>query len=85
MRTNLATRCYSVTDESFFFIGAVVEETANGAGDLGFDYQAGQVDTVPPTACQRCDVSLELCYPGAKQRKQPATRFTLRRNGVTKI
>ena len=33
---------------------------------LGFDSRAGQIDTVSPAARHRCEVSLELCCPGAK-------------------
>ena len=42
---------------------------AIGAGGLGFDSRAGQIDTVSPTARHRCDVSSELCSPGAKSRR----------------
>ena len=49
-----------------------------GAGGLGFDSRAGQIDTVSPTTRHRCDVSSELCCPGAKPRRwapQLVTRF----------
>ena len=39
---------------------------AIGAGGLRFDSRAGQISTVSPTARHRCDVSSELCSPGAK-------------------
>ena len=42
---------------------------AIGAGGLGFDSQAGKIVTVSPTARHRCDVSSELCCPGAKPRR----------------
>ena len=51
---------------------------ANGAEGLGFDSRAGQMDTVSPTTRHRCDVSSELCCPGAKPRRwapQLVTRF----------
>ena len=51
---------------------------AIGAGGLGFDYRAGQIDTVSPTTRHRCDVSSELCSPGAQPRRwapQLITRF----------
>ena len=35
----------------------------------GFDFRAGQIGTMSPTARHRCDVSLELCSPGIKQRR----------------
>ena len=40
-----------------------------GAGGLGFDSQADQIDTKSPTARHRCDVSSELCCPDAKPRR----------------
>ena len=51
---------------------------AIGAGGLGFESRAGQIGTVSPTARHRCDVSSELCSPGAKLRRwapQLVTRF----------
>ena len=47
---------------------------AIGAGGLG----SGQIYTVSPTTRHRCDVSSELCCPGAKPRRwapQLVTRF----------
>ena len=42
---------------------------AIGAEGLGFESQAGQIGTASPTARHRCDVSSELCSPGAKVRR----------------
>ena len=39
------------------------------AGGLGFDSRAGQIGTVSPPARPRCDVSSELCCPGAMPRR----------------
>ena len=42
---------------------------AIGTGGLRFDSGAGQISTVSPMARHRCDVSSELCSPGAKSRR----------------
>ena len=41
---------------------------ALGAGDLEFEPRAGQISTVSPMVCHRCDVSSGLCSPGAMPR-----------------
>ena len=49
-------------------------------GRFGIDSRAGQIGTVSRTACHRCDVSSELCCPGAKPRRwapQLVTRFSV--------
>ena len=59
-------------------VDGVVNDTANGAVGLAFDSQACQIGSVSPTTRHRCDVSSELCCPGAKSRRWiPAlvTRF----------
>ena len=64
----------TVEEKKFFFHD--FEPACNGceahaivSGGVGFDSRAVQISTVSPTARHRCDVSSELCYPGAKQRK----------------
>ena len=52
---------------------------AIGAGGLRFDFLAGRIGTVSPTAHYRCDVSSDLRCPGAKLRRWAATCYTLRR------
>ena len=47
----------------------VKENLAIGVGDHGFDIWIGQIGTVSPSARHRCDVSFELCCPGAKLRR----------------
>ena len=62
-------------------IGVAVKDTANSAGGLGFDSRALKSNTVSSTARHRCDVSLELCCPGAMPgRWTPplVTRFDVR-------
>ena len=51
---------------------------AFGAGGLGFKSPVGQIGSASPTARHRCDVSSELCSPGAKPRRWASplvTRF----------
>ena len=47
-------------------LDAVVKNIAIGAGDLGFDYPIGQFGHSVFRNRHRCDVSSELCCPGAK-------------------
>ena len=47
-------------------VGFVVERTAIGAGGVGFDFWVGQIGTVSAAVPDRCDVSSELCFSGAK-------------------
>ena len=44
---------------------------------MGFDFRTGQIGTVSPTVCHRCDVSSELCSPGAKPRRWAPPLVTL--------
>ena len=49
--------------------GEVVQrDFAISASGLGFDSRPVRSNTVTPTTCHRCDVSSELCCPGAKPR-----------------
>ena len=59
-------------------IAQLLSAHAIGAGSLGFDGRAGQIDTVSPTTRHRCDVCSELSCSGAKPRRwvpQLVTRF----------
>ena len=49
-------------------VNSVVKNMAISEGGLGFDSRASQIGTVSPTAHHWCDVSSELCSPGAKPR-----------------
>ena len=44
-----------------------MKNIAVGTGDLGFDSRASQISVA--TVRHRCDVSSELCCPGAKSRR----------------
>ena len=44
----------------------MIKGSANGAGDLGFDSRAGQIEHSVESARHRCDVPSELCYSGDK-------------------
>ena len=46
--------------------GVVVNDITDSAGGLRFDSRLVKSDTVSPTASHRCDVSTELCFPGAQ-------------------
>ena len=59
-------------------LAQLLSAQAIGAGGLEFNSGAGQIGAVSPTACHRCDVSSELCSPGAKPRRRApllVTRF----------
>ena len=51
-------------------VGVVVKGIAIGAEGPGFRSRAGQIGTMSLTARHRCNVSLELCCPGAKPRRR---------------
>ena len=62
--------------------GFVVKDIASGAGSHGFDSRPGQIGTVLPTACHRCDVSSKMCCPDVKPRRWSpplVTRFVITR------
>ena len=50
-------------------LGEVAKHIAFGGGGLGSIPGAGQIGTLSPTARHRCDVSLDLCCPGAMPRR----------------
>ena len=50
-------------------VGFVVTDIANGAGGRGTILGPVESDSGPPSARHHCDVSSELCYPGAKLRR----------------
>ena len=53
--------------------GIVVQDIATGAEGLEFDFRAGPIGH---SGANRCDVSSELCCPGAKSRRlAPLFRF----------
>ena len=56
---------------------------ANQRGTSGFDSELVKSDAVLPAACHRCDVSSELCRPGAQPQRW--IRNTLRRNPASKM
>ena len=57
-------------------LAQLLSAQAIGAGGLGLNFRAGQIGTVSPTARHRCDVSSELCSPGAKPRRWASTLVT---------
>ena len=54
-----------------FNIGRLGQCQAHAVGAVGlvFDSRDDQIGTMSPTARHRCDVSSELCFPGAKPRR----------------
>ena len=48
---------------------ALVQDIATGAVSLGFDSRASETGHSIVNACYLCDVSSELCCPGAKPLK----------------
>ena len=53
------------TDRS---LAQLLSAHAIGAGGSGFKSRDGQIGLVSPMARHRCDVSSEMCSPGAKPR-----------------
>ena len=81
LRRNVATvasrwrHCADLTGPG---IEPQTSRTAIGGEGLGFNSRIGQIGTVSLTTRHRCDVSSELCSPGAKPRRwapQLVTRF----------
>ena len=61
-------------------VSSVAKRTLSEREGLGFDSRTGQIGTVSPTTRHRCDVSSELCCPGAKPRRwapQLVTRLSV--------
>ena len=58
-----------------WLVNIVVNDIAIGAGGLGSIPGTMKSDTVSPTARHRCDVSSELCCPGANPRKWTTLLF----------
>ena len=52
-------------------VGVMDVDAAIDAGCLGSISGPVKPDAISPTACYRCHVSLELCYPAVKPRKWP--------------
>ena len=71
----------SAEQVNYSTLAQLLSTHAIGAGGLGFKSRVGQISTVSPTARNRCDVSSEMCSPGALQRKRALQLVT--RYGVT--
>ena len=67
------TRQFFTDVQCIFYapVSSIVKGRAIGSKDLGCDSWAGQIVTVSPRARHRCDVSSELCCPGASRGDGP--------------
>ena len=55
--------------QDYWPVAVVIKDIDNGAEGLRLDSRVGQIGTVSPTTCHRCDVSSKLCCPGANLRR----------------